>query len=70
MTPREASCGLLIQPLTKGCEESQGGSHEAVQGGGGQEQVNVGNKFFEVLSRVQMYEFTSLRRDTKDYETI
>jgi hypothetical protein len=28
------------------------GSHEAVQGGGGQEQDCVGNKFFGVLSRV------------------
>jgi hypothetical protein len=44
------------------------GGHEAVQGG--RRQDYVGNKFFEVLSRVQMYEFTSLRRDNKDYETI
>jgi hypothetical protein len=39
-----------------------------VQGGGGQEQDCVGNKFFEVLSRVEMYEFTSLKRDIKDYK--
>ena len=30
----------------------------------------AGNKFFDVLSRVQMYEVTSLQRETKDYKTI